>query len=736
MKKTLLASVLISILINGNIYAQQTDESGKSDANDERNVMLNASDANKPRDIPIGLPSTNSGTDVFEDGLPEAFTGWPLVHAKHWRSDIYQMGLVDMNETVIKNGNVGYAVNSKTSLNTMPFKGNVSYQANHFGLQKFNTGLSAYHKGWGINVNIYQNFDPGSTDLPYSDLQDRTEIYKVGLTRYLNNNRGHISVFYKYARNKAINDEYAPFIYVGDGSIRELDGFKLGTTNYMPADGNITYMDVETGEIINSSYNRTSTTHTNEIFLLSDFQLNNGWNLSANFKYVDGRANFSKNNGTSIIDSNGKFFYEDGSKYEGQVQNRIMLLYDADIQDFLATIELKKQINNHGLQIGFNEWYSNTKGLAMSSKFAHEVKSNPKRLLNENKETAWGFNDAAEYYDGIANKLAIYAFDNWEITPSFTLDYGLRMEYYTTKGDAANNEEGKTNDNRVAGFNLNKAGVTKNHFNDTWITPCATIKATYNVLHGFGFTGNYLFRRTGSSLDNYSGDRYPSDDPVDCHYGAFGVYYNNKWLQLVSNVSYISKNNFKPRAQYTKVINGVDETQTKTVYHDVVTWGWTTDMLIKPFKGFNLHFLMTLQSPKYKKFNTTLFFSDGSEVNVNYNDKTVTGISKVYLEIDPSYSIDRWKIGLNFRYFGKQYANKPNTIYFNGHWETFGSVEFKYNKHITLGVNVVNILNQTGATGSMPSGDLIEDASEYQNYIMSGNYIRPFTLEAKAKITF
>ena len=34
----------------------------------ERNVMLNASDANKPREIQIGLPSED--VNVYENGLP------------------------------------------------------------------------------------------------------------------------------------------------------------------------------------------------------------------------------------------------------------------------------------------------------------------------------------------------------------------------------------------------------------------------------------------------------------------------------------------------------------------------------------------------------------------------------------------------------------------------------------------------------------------------------------------
>ena len=47
--------------------------SAKKEAEEgERNVMLNASDANKPREIQIGLPSED--VNVYENGLPAVYS--------------------------------------------------------------------------------------------------------------------------------------------------------------------------------------------------------------------------------------------------------------------------------------------------------------------------------------------------------------------------------------------------------------------------------------------------------------------------------------------------------------------------------------------------------------------------------------------------------------------------------------------------------------------------------------
>lgn len=44
------------------------------------------------------------------------------------------------------------------------------------------------------------------------------------------------------------------------------------------------------------------------------------------------------------------------------------------------------------------------------------------------------------------------------------------------------------------------------------------------------------------------------------------------------------------------------------------------------------------------------------------------------------------KIWTSFRYFSKTYANINEAYYFNGHWETFGGVNWQVNKKLSLGM--------------------------------------------------
>ena len=114
-------------------------------------------------------------------------------------------------------------------------------------------------------------------------------------------------------------------------------------------------------------------------------------------------------------------------------------------------------------------------------------------------------------------------------------------------------------------------------------------------------------------------------------------------------------------------------------------------------------------------------------------------IPEVLIELDPSYMITKnIKLWTSFRYFSKTYANINEAYYFNGHWETFGGLNWQVNKRLSLGCTVVNFLNQTGAKGSIAGAELItkDEAKGIKNQLMTGSYLRPFTVEFSASLKF
>ena len=79
--------------------AQEKSDTTMVEKKAERNVMLNASDANAPRYIQIGLPSEN--VNVYENGLPVVYSSYIHPLSAHWRSDgsLAEVGLMNPQES-------------------------------------------------------------------------------------------------------------------------------------------------------------------------------------------------------------------------------------------------------------------------------------------------------------------------------------------------------------------------------------------------------------------------------------------------------------------------------------------------------------------------------------------------------------------------------------------------------------------------------------------------------------
>lgn len=739
---TLFFFALFSIL-GGSLWAQTkadtvvAKQSNKEESN--RNVLLNASNDTGPRQISIGLPVVNPGDIIIlENDLPVVYHYWPHNPNTHWRADasLKHIGLLKLSEVQTITGRVGYATNSYSRLGEDRFAGIINYRVNHFGMQQIDINISGpIAKGWYYSGSVYQNFDPGSFKLKYTDYYDRTQIYKGIITKRFNEGRGEISALYKFSYSKSLwaAANTAPFIYNGNGSVLEAGGFKLGTDSYSPVDGKIKYMDIVTGLMKEGYLQDESLNKAYEIGLMGRYQFDNGMNFKISAKYERADASIVLQAGTGIIDtktSKDTYTYLNGSLYSGKVQQRLSMIDKGTVDDLMMMMELSRQSGKHYWRIGMNEWYNKTDYKGNSTKYQHEVKASPEKLL-KNGKLYYDYNTAGEYYKGTENRIAAYFTDEWNLNRKLNLYLGARVEYFSLSGT---NMPMKRYDGFHNGTTNPKNAdekATYRSFSQDWLLPAISLNLTYKINKRFGFLAEASYSVQGSKLSDYAGYVAPYTSAVSVPYGRLGIYYNNSWISLVSAGTYIKKTNFQSRFNLVDPLNPSQNNMYHLKY-DVETLGWTTDVVLKPFKGAQLHALLTLQNPQYKNYD---FEAYGQKYDFNANQ--VVGISKVLIELDPSYQISRQlRAWASFRYFSKQYGSISNVLYFSPRWETFGGLEYVVNKNLTLNAQVINFLNQTGASGTISGSELTTDASRYAGQWMSGSYLRPFTFEMKASIKF
>ena len=709
------------------------EDSTNTEGNDH-GVMLNAKDATEPRQVEIGLPM--SYTAVSVDGVPAVYYYWPNTTSNHWRGEqlLAGQGLQNISTTAIKFGEIGYGVDSYMERGGEKFKGKVKYQTNTYGAQNFDMNLSGkLAKKTYFTLSTYQNFDPGSMDLKFTNYIDRAQFYTAGLTRLFNNDRGRFSVFYKYNVTHPLTTlaNYAPFTYDGDGKVSELKGFRMGRDSYLPVDGTMQYRDVKTGELVTNNLYDIIKTRTHEATALLDYDFGNNLTLAVKAKFSHSKGHSGDQLTMGFYEDADATYADNGDAFHGTIQRRLSQINAFCVKDAMFIAELQKKTANHNWAFGINELYSNIDYVRSTTQYYHEVAPNPRKLVYNGKEYA-NLNGSSEYDKGFENKLAAYVNDTWRVSRNFRMGYGARLELFNIGVDYIG--DGRFSDFYIganysdADGNSKTVGTT--HHTNTGLNYVVSVSPTYNITSNFGLTGEINFLQQYRHLEAYSGKTLPYYDHRPFILGRAGIFYNSSFVNLVSAFTYARRTN-----DYSRLTVMSDNPNEDPVMvgasSGIETMGWTTDAMFTPFKGFKFHAMLTLQSPKYTGYKFEAF-----NKTYDFSDKTVTKQSKMIIELDPNYTYDRFNIWASFRYYSKQYANVGNSVYFNGRWETFAGASYKANKMLTFNVNVVNFLNQRGAQGTIPGSELITDGSQYAGTIMAGNYIRPFTVEFGAKLNF
>lgn len=709
------------------------EDSTKTEGNDH-GVMLNAKDATEPRQVEIGLPM--SYTAVSVDGVPAVYYYWPNTTSNHWRGEqlLAGQGLQNISTTAIKFGEIGYGVDSYMERGGEKFKGKVKYQTNTYGAQNFDMNLSGkLAKKTYFTLSTYQNFDPGSMDLKFTNYIDRAQFYTAGLTRLFNNDRGRFSVFYKYNVTHPLTAlaNYAPFTYDGDGKVSELKGFRMGRDSYLPVDGTMQYRDVKTGELVTNNLYDIIKTRTHEATALLDYDFGNNLTFAVKAKFSHSKGHSGDQLTMGFYEDADATYADNGDAFHGTIQRRLSQINAFCVKDAMFIAELQKKTANHNWAFGINELYSNIDYARSTTQYYHEVAPNPRKLVYNGKEYA-NLNGSSEYDKGFENKLAAYVNDTWRVSRNFRMGYGARLELFNIGVDYIG--DGRFSDFYI-GANYSDADgnsktVATTHHTNTGVNYVVSVSPTYNITSNFGLTGEINFLQQYRHLEAYSGKTLPYYDHRPFILGRAGIFYNSSFVNLVSALTYARRTN-----DYSRLTVMSDNPNEDPVMvgasSGIETMGWTTDAMFTPFKGFKFHAMLTLQSPKYTGYKFEAF-----NKTYDFSDKTVTKQSKMIIELDPNYTYDRFNIWASFRYYSKQYANVGNSVYFNGRWETFAGASYKANKMLTFNVNVVNFLNQRGAQGTIPGSELITDGSQYAGTIMAGNYIRPFTVEFGAKLNF
>ncbi len=748
--------------ITTGVDAGITKTSGVKDRETKnRNVMLSAESATTPRQLNIGLPFAGDIL-ILENDIPVVYTFWTQMPTTVWRYDstLGRMGLMSFQDGALTYGKVGYIVTSWDREPGNKFKGFASTYVNNFGSFRYDASITGPlgKKGWGYMLGMNETFERGSgVDYKFTPYQDRAEFFKAGISKKYKN--GHVRIYYKHASDKSILGAYNPLIYEGKGNTKAIDGFKLGRDSYIPKDGLFPYYDYNTGEAKMGDLNSSDASKniSDAIYLMGEHRFKNGVRLNYSNMYMKSKAAFTIQYPLSLMVNDpdqqaGAVYMYSGTQnqYNGAVQLVSTQYYpQVEINTWISRVEAVKKINTHNLRLGATYQYYRAPEVSQGGLYYQTVEANPTRLDRYADIGVPGYyypvtqngllpsSGMGGYKINSYKKLALYASDETKVTDWLSGSIGLRIE--------------RQDDHEIRSPYLNQfvtdRPLVDKRFKNMW-NKVGTASFVASVTNSFGFLGDVTYNDwRGRYWDVADDQKDQFGNPIagalqdEAHglrqsvlnFGG-GVYWNHGNLfSIVSKVTRIKKEN---NTASQSIVNPANPTEQQTFYpifYDISTLGWTTDVVSQPFKNFNLHFLLTLQKPEYKNYSYSAF-----GVGYNYSNHIIPDLSKVLIEIDPSYFMLKGdlKLWLSLRYFGKQYGNQTNAFSYNGWWESFGGINYKMSRNVDLGLQVVNIFNQTGIKGALVGADQITDATPFVGRKIVAGAIRPSTLEFTASFKF
>lgn len=735
---------------------QKTDSLISNKEAKAQNVMLSAESSSSPRQLNIGLPFAGDIL-ILENDLPVVYSFWTQMPMTTWRYDssIGRIGLMSFAEGALTFGKVGYCVTSWDRDPSTKFKGYASVYTNSFGSLKYDAAITGPigKKGWGYTLALNETYDRGNgTNFQFTPWQDRAQFVKAGIMKKYK--QGNVKLLYKYASDRTLYPAYFPLTYEGNGKTSPLSNFKLGSDSYLVGDGKFPYYDYNTGaakwgDLQSDSASRT---YSHTFYLTGEHRFKNKMKLTYSTMYMKSKVAFNIQYPISLqiqdIDqqqAKGDVYkyYGTNNAYNGAVQ-MISTQYvpQLDIYTSLTKIELTKKINNHDLRVGTTYQYYDAPETSYSGLYYQTVEKNPKLLdwymfngaykvtnngLIPNQPGA----GMGSYRKITTNKAALYFSDDMVLTRWLSGGVGARIEHENST---------EIHDQYANQFINNRPLMsdTRNKWNKVFLGN-VVVKATRD----FGFLADATyndFYQPYWDYDQKDANGNPAagslptvhkDNQLSILNIGGGIYWNHGNLfSIVSKITHISKNNITTGET---AYNGAQSMGIFPIIYDINTSGWSTDIISSPFKNFNLHFLLTLQNPQYKNYSYQAFGKTYS-----YSNNLIPDLSKVLIEIDPSYNLFNSSVRLwaSMRYFGPQNGNPTGAFTYKGWWENFGGIDYNMSRNVTFKLQVVNFLNQSGVKGALVGANQITDASSYIGRKIVAGAIRPRTIELTANFKF
>lgn len=341
---------------------------------------------------------------------------------------------------------------------------------------------------------------------------------------------------------------------------------------------------------------------------------------------------------------------------------------------------------------------------------------------------------------GKSDNVAVYASDEWQITPKLRLDAGARWEQINTHGLV----EGSTTVNlgqlptSIADDKVKTGNGIFTPFDRTFDHMSWTVGVNYQFMPYFGafvrYTNAFRLPNISSFITN------PTSDPVvqTMNFAEAGLKFSRKHFDIYLTGFRTTFNSYE--IDDTR-LNAQGTLEPFRVFGDTRTWGTELEATWRPVSWFDLHGAWTWQDARFTSFvfNQQKLDANGKPVldgngkpvleTIDYSHNRQTPLPHNSFRITPGLNLlgRALRVETDVNYIGQRYTDVANQISLRPMWTVDLTARYQVTPQLGLNLIVNNLTDSLGLVNGNPRAGTINNSEAGQAiFIGSSQYRRSF----------